>query len=256
MRKLKLLTLNLHCLEEKDIPEKQQLIIDEIIKKDIDIIFLQEVAQHLDSQAINDKVKDSNYAYQLQQLLRQKGEEYILYFEPIKESFGKYDEGVALLSKHILHDVKSNYISKCTEYNYWRTRKMIKGDFNRVDKTISFVSTHLGWTDNYENFEDQIERLVAHLDNNNVLIIAGDFNVSPKTNEYGHILSKGLIDLYGSNPKHLFDSTHIKDMDLHKGSTRIDYLFANMHLEVLNREILFTKDRVSDHYGVYIEIRL
>lgn len=256
MRKLKLLSLNLHCLEEDNLQEKQSRIVDEIIKRDIDVVFLQEVAQYLDSDIVYGNLKDSNYAYQLQQQLLKKGAQYHLYFEPIKKAFNKYDEGVALLSKYSLHNIKGNHISKCTEYHYWRTRKMIKGDLVRLDKTISFVSVHLGWSDNYESFEDQIERLTAHLDDNNVLIIAGDFNVSPKTNEYGYIIDKGLNDLYGSNPKYLFDPTHIKNMDIHEGSTRIDYFFANMNLEVLHREILFKKNTVSDHFGVYLEIRL
>ena len=256
MRSLKLLTLNLHCLEEENIQENQKRIVKEIMNKDIDIIYLQEVAQYSDSVIVYGNVKNSNYGYQLQQLLKKKGEEYFFYFDVIKHAFGKYDEGVAILSKHKLRDVKSNYISKSHEINYWRTRKMIKGDLHRLDKTISFISTHLGWTDKYEVFEDQVDRLLTHVSDDHVLLIAGDFNVSPKTKEYGYIISKGLTDLYGNNPKHTFDPTHIKDMDLHQGETRIDYIFANMKLEVLRREILFTKQRVSDHYGVYMEIRL
>jgi maltose 6'-phosphate phosphatase len=256
MRKLKLLTLNLHCLEEENIPRKQEGIIAEILKKDIDIIFLQEVAQYIDSKIVQDTVKESNYAYNLQQILLEKGKQYYFYFEPIKKSFNIYDEGVAILSKYPLHDVKGNYVSNCQEYEYWRTRKMLKGDIERIDKTISLVSVHLGWTDGFEIFEDQVERLLAHLDEKNVLIVAGDFNVSPKTKEYSFLIKNGLNDLFGSIPKYLFEPTHIKDMDLHKGTTRIDYIFSNMKLEVLNREILFQEEKVSDHYGVYLEIRL
>lgn len=256
MSNLRLLTLNLHCLEETDIEEKQHKIIKEIIHKEIDIIFLQEVAQYLASQIVYDNVKESNYAYQLQRRLHSKGHIYHLYFDTIKQSFGKYDEGIAILSRFPLHDVKSNYISKCTEYHFWRTRKMIKGDLQKKQHTISLVSAHLGWSDKYETFEDQVERLNAHIDTTNTVIIAGDFNVSPKTNEYTYIISKGLHDLYGANPHYLFDPTHINDMDVHQGSTRIDYIFSNHKLEVLKREILFTVDRVSDHYGVYLEIKL
>ncbi len=256
MLNLKLLTLNLHCLEEEYIPMKQLIIIDEIIQRDIDVIFLQEVAQYLDSPLINGNIKESNYAYQLQQLLLSKGKQYHLYYSPIKEAFDKYDEGVAVLSKYPLYNVKDNYISKCTEYKFWRTRKMLKGDFQRHGNTVSFVSTHLGWTDHYETFEDQVERLITHLDNKNTIIVAGDFNVAPTTKEYGYLLSKGLKDLYGANPKYVLDPTHISNMDVHSGSTRIDYIFSNTHFDVVKREILFKEKRVSDHYGVYLEIKL
>lgn len=256
MRRLKLLTLNLHCLEEENIIDNQNQIIAEILKKDVDVVLLQEVAQYENSSIVRDLIKDSNYGYQLQQLLLDKGEEYHYYFEPIKSSFGKYDEGVAILSKHVLHNVKSNYISKNRDYANWKTRKMIKGDLERIDKTVSFVSVHLGWTDELEVFEDQVERLLSHLDDNNVLILAGDFNVNPKSKEYGNILNKGLSDLYGSIPKFLFDPTFGEEKDVHDSGTRIDYIFANMKLEVLNREVLFKENKVSDHYGVYLEIRL
>ena len=188
--------------------------------------------------------------------LQNQGYDYFYYFVDIKHSFGKYNEGVAILSKYFLHDIKGNYISKSQDYYNWKSRKMIKGDLHLSDKTISLVSTHLGWTDDNEKFEDQIERMLAHLDKNQLLLIAGDFNVSPITNEYSMILNNGLHDLYASNPKHLFDSTHIKDIDLHKGATRIDYIFSNEKLEVLDREILFKDDLVSDHYGVYIELNI
>jgi len=256
MPSIKLLTLNLHCLEEKNIILNQNKIITEILHKNIDVVFLQEVAQYDESKIIYENVKESNYGYELQQQLKVEGKDYYYYFVDIKHSFGKYNEGVGILSKYMLHDLKGNYISKSQDYYNWRSRKMIKGDLHLPNKKISLVSTHLGWTDKNEVFEDQIERMLSHLNKEHLLLIAGDFNVSPKTNEYATLLNKGLCDLYGSNPKHLFDPTHITDMDLHKGSTRIDYIFSNTKLEVLKRDILFKEDRVSDHYGVYIELKI
>jgi endonuclease/exonuclease/phosphatase family metal-dependent hydrolase len=45
-------------------------------------------------------------------------------------------------------------------------------------------------------------------------------------------------------------------MDIHVESKRIDYIFSSKKVKVLNRYILFNKQRVSDHYGVYIEIEV
>ena len=256
MNKLRLITLNLHCLEEHNIEDKQKFICDEIIRKEVDIILLQEVAQFSDSKILFENIKESNYGYKLQQLLHLKGHEYFYYFETIKHSFGKYDEGVAILSKYELNDVQGNFISKSNDYDFWRTRKMIKGELVLPNQTISIVSSHLGWTDKYEVFEDQVDRVLSHLDNNQLIIMAGDFNVSPKTKEYSYLINSGLKDLYGSSPKYVFDSTHVSDMDLHVGETRIDYFFSNQNLEVLKREMLFKENRVSDHNGVYIELKI
>ncbi len=256
MLNLKLLSLNLHCLEENNIPEKQDLIVETILEKEIDIIFLQEVAQYADSPLLFENIKETNYGFEVQEKLRKKGVEYFYYFDIIKHSFGKYDEGIAILSKYELYDIKANYISKSNEFHFWRTRKMIKGDLHLQNNKISLVSSHLGWTDEYENFENQVERMLSHVDRNNILLLVGDFNVSPGTEEYKYILSKELVDLYGSNKKYLFDPTHKKNMDLHQGETRIDYFFSNHKLEVINREILFSRDTVSDHYGVFIEVKI
>jgi endonuclease/exonuclease/phosphatase family metal-dependent hydrolase len=133
---------------------------------------------------------------------------------------------------------------------------MIKGDLYLPGKKISLVSSHLGWTDKYEVFENQFDRMLSHLDKDHLLLIAGDFNVSPTTIEYETLLNKGLFDLYGSKPKHLLEPTHLKNIDLHKGASRIDYIFSNSNLEVLNRDILFKEDRVSDHFGVYMKIEI
>lgn len=256
MPSIKLLTLNLHCLEEKNIPLNQQLIRNEIVMKNIDIVFLQEVAQYDESPLLYDSVKESNYGYELQQQLKEEGKEYYYYFVDIKHSFNKYNEGVAILSKYMLHDIQGNYISKCTDYSNWKSRKMIKAELHLPNKKISLVSSHLGWTDEIEVFEEQIERMLTHLDKNHIWLLAGDFNVSPKTNEYSFMLGQGLYDLYGSNPKHLYDPTHLNDIDLHIGATRIDYIFSNVKLEVLDREVLFSKQLVSDHFGVYMELKL
>ncbi len=256
MPKLSLLTLNLHCLEEMDLEIKQQQVSETILQKDIDIILFQEVAQYSNEEIIIENIKPSNYGYAIQQQLQQLNKQYYYYFEPIKSSFNKYDEGVAILSKYPLHDVTSNYISKTHEYKYWRTRKMLKGDLNIHDNVFSIVTVHTGWTDKYEIFEDQIDRLVSHVDLHNTCIFAGDFNVRPNTDEYNYILSKKLIDVIPNTHELYNYPTHIEDMDIHKGSTRIDYFFTNQIVNVVKTEILFEDVRVSDHNGVYIELKI
>ena len=256
MHKLKLLTINLHCLEEPNIKQNQETIVSEIIKRDIDIIFLQEVAQNLKGRKLVEQIKESNYGYDLMQLLKEQNHIYYYYYTPIKESFNKYDEGIAILSKHKLKHVSSEYISKTKDYSNWKSRKMIQAELHIADEIITLVSVHLGWSDGNEVFENQVEKLLSSLKEENQWLLAGDFNVNPNSKEYQFLLNKGLIDLYGLNQEHLYDATHISDMDIHDGSNRIDYFFSTKTYQVLEQEILFQEKRVSDHFGVYLSIKL
>ena len=221
----------------------------------MDVIFLQEVAQYKDEEIVIANIKPSNYAYQIQQLLKEQGYTYFLYYEPIKFSFNKYDEGVAILSKSPLQNVTSHFISKQKDYQSWKTRKIISGELNLNNTNYQFISAHLGWNDEIERYDDQFTEMMKLINQNSVVIIGGDFNISPRTKEYASILKSGLIDLYGLNPKYLFVPTHKPNIDIHEGGTRIDYIFSNHHLEVYDRDILFKENTVSDHFGVFLEIK-
>lgn len=226
-----------------------------MIRKNIDLIFLQEVAQYHDEEVILENIKPSNYAYKLQQKLKEQNENYYLYFEPIKFSFNKYDEGLAILSRYKLDNIEGFHISKQKDYNSWKTRKILSTTYTKNQTKFQFITAHLGWSDEVETYENQFNELLNKLKHDHIAIIAGDFNVSPKSKEYSHILQSGLQDLYGLNPKHLFDPTHVADMDIHSGETRIDYVFSTHRLEVLERQILYKTNPVSDHYGVYVNLK-
>ena len=253
---LKLLTLNLHCLEETKLDRNKKIIVDEIIKKDIDIIFLQEVAQYHENQLIMGTIKESNYGYDLQQLLLEKGIQYHYDYVPIKHSFGKYDEGLGVLSKYRFDTTKAQHISKSIDYYNWKSRKVQSAVIHQGKTKIAILNTHFGWTDEFERFEDQVDELLKILPTD-LTIIAGDFNVSPISKEYQYLQSKNLHDLfYNNDEEYKYISTHVNDMDFHTGENRIDYFFSNKKIEVVDREILFTDPLVSDHYGVYICIKI
>ena len=255
MQKVKLLSLNLHCLEEKDIEQNQQIIVSEIIKKDIDVIFLQEVAQLHKNTIEEGHIKVGNYGYVLQSMLKVLGYDYFYHFEPIKHSFGKYDEGVAILSKHNIKDLKTGYISYTKDYYDWRSRKYIKGTVMFGKEFFDLYSVHLGWNDQDESYLAQLQKLVESIDNPNT-IIGGDFNVRCGDSLYDQTIQLGLIDLYGLNVKRRFEPTHEDNLDVHKDSSRIDYIFATKQYEITDQNILFKRPKVSDHYGIYIEMLL
>jgi len=256
MQKLKLLTLNLHCLVEENLFLKQQTIAEKIAEYDMDIIFLQEVAQTQKNPIHSTTVKTDNYGLVLQQLLKNMNKIYYLYFEPIKQSFGKYDEGVAFLSKHPITYSQSKIISKTNDYNDWKMRKILVYYLPLETQKIYLATTHFGWSDGYEVFEEQVDQALLVLPKQDFTIIAGDFNITPQSKEYRYILEKGLLDVFQDDPIYFKKPTHKEHMDIHTTGTRIDYIMTNQKVELLDKEILFIDQPVSDHFGVYIEIKL
>ncbi|MBU1020601.1 MAG: endonuclease/exonuclease/phosphatase family protein [Firmicutes bacterium] len=252
---MKILTLNLHCYAEEDVLKKQQIIAQTIIEHQIDVILLQEVAQTEQKQILFDEIKEDNYGYLLQQMLLSKGYQYDYYYQTGNRSFGIYDEGLAILSKHKLLDKRKFYVSKKINYDDWSTRLIVGAQINLEDITVSFTSAHLGWSDGQEVFEDQVDKLFSNLKKNEIHILGGDFNVPAGSKEHQYLMSKGYQDIFYNEEKDYFNTpTHKDNIDEKKGSSRIDYLFTNHPYILKSREILFQKFPVSDHYGVLVEI--
>jgi len=247
-----ILSLNLHCLEEENIPAKQAQIAMEIIHRKIDIIFFQEVAQRVESPLIYDNVKQDNYAYQLQQLLQSKGVQYNLYYLPIKYSFNQYDEGLALLSIHELEILDRRYISKTKDYHQWTSRRILLAKLKEED--LGLLVVHFGWSDGHEVFEEQVSHALETLPKNYPTIIAGDFNVTPSSEDYQYIAKQGLFDTFRGTSL-AFSPTHKDQMDIHDRGSKIDYIMTTKPLQSSNHEILFTENPVSDHYGIFLKIQ-
>lgn len=252
---MKILTLNLHCYAEEDVFKKQQVIVNAIIEHKIDVILLQEVAQTEKKEVLFDDIKEDNYGYLLQQLLKNKGLNYDYYYQSGNRSFGSYDEGLAILSNRKLSNKRKFYISKKINYNDWSTRLIVSAQMEIEHKFITFTSAHLGWTDGDEVFEDQVDRLFFNMDENKINIIGGDFNVSAGSSGYDYLMSKGYKDIYFNSEKEYFTiPTHQDNIDVKKGSSRIDFILTNYPYSLKKRDILFMESPVSDHFGVLVEI--
>ena len=255
--KLKILTQNLHCLVEKNLLTKQHILANKIAELDIDIVFLQEVAQtktpHHPSKT---SVADDNYGLVLQKLLKHKGLQYHFYFEPIKESFSIYDEGVAILSKYPLEYVEAKVISKTNDYSNWKTRKALVYKLSLNHKTLALATTHFGWSDEVETFEDQFDLINETLIKEDLAILAGDYNIYPESKEYKHIIKRGWLDVFKDDKVYIQKPTFSGEDNTHFQKIRIDYIMTNKPVTLVDKEILFTKDRISDHYGVFVEISI
>ncbi len=254
--KLKLLTLNLHCFAEENIEQNQKLIAETIIKLDADIIFLQEVAQSMTLPILTKSIKEDNYGYAIQQELNKLGNTYNFYYEPIKESFGCNDEGLGILSKEPLKFLSSNHISKTIDYGNWKTRKVLAYELDTKTKKIALATTHFGWSDGYEVFEDQFALATEKFADADLVILAGDFNIVADSKEYKYIINKGWNDVFHMNSEYRNAPTFRGDDVTKFKQRKIDYIMTNQEVKLLNQKILFIEDRVSDHYGVFAEIEV
>lgn len=251
MPNVSLMTLNLHCLVEDNLPYKQQVIIDYILEKDIDIICFQEVAQKETEEIVKDQIKEDNYILTLQRTLQEKGMHYHLYYEPFKLSFGRYDEGLGYLSKYPLTLHTKTQISTTSSYQDWHRRYVLTYRVMIGDKVLYLANTHFGWSEGNERFEDQFDQAISTLPKNELGLLIGDYNITPDSTEYQYILSKGMIDLFDvesfrHQPTH-FDRDKI---------IRIDYMMSTRPIHVLYQELAFTTNRVSDHVGLYLELEV
>lgn len=255
MSELSMITLNLHCLEEENIDKNQEIIVNEIITRNVDIIFLQEVAQFSNSPVIFGDIKESNYGYQLYLLLQEKGYHYEYIYTPIKFSFNKYDEGLGILSRYPLRHMEFDYISNTTDYNDWLSRKYLKATILVEGIEIDLITAHLGWDSENEKYIDQCKRLVNAITNDHT-IIGGDFNVAFGSDYYSQTTMLGIVDLYSLNKKFDNNVTFENTLDVHKKSARIDYIYALHKYNVLEQQIIFKNPMVSDHFGIYMKIEV
>ena len=69
------------------------------------------------------------------------------------------------------------------------------------------------------------------------------------------MISRGYNDLfYNGDSKYFNIPTHLDDIDVKVGSSRIDYIMSNIKFDIIERRVLFKDNRVSDHFGVLINI--
>lgn len=252
---LNLLSLNLHCLEEKNI-DRNIMIISKVIRDlNIDVIFFQEVAQIHSESIIFDNIKPSNLAYKIQSMLNLKKTKYYLSFEPIKYSFDKYDEGLAILSKFPLRDKVVTLLSDTKNYYDWRKRVSLKHTILINNITLDLITTHLGWDDQNESFEKQFSILNKIYTNNHALI-GVDLNIPYNDIGYENVLSSNYIDLYALNNHKSNDPSYPNKLDIHNKPSRIDYILSKQLYTIIDQRMIFKDPMVSDHYGLYMKLRI
>jgi len=262
-RRLKILTLNLHCYQEENQEAKFSNIARAINDLDIDIVCLQEVGEQWRNGGGD---WASNAARIIHDQLRQR---YHLYTDWSHIGFGRYREGIAVLSKHHFLMREASYVSSSQDVHSIDSRKVAMVQVNvPYMGLVNVFSAHLSWPSG--GFFHQFERLRTwanqrHDDRVAATFLCGDFNIKAGSEAYQAIVRSGEYeDQYlAATAKSSFEKIFRKksvniDRELARDG-RIDFVFMQKRssLQAVAAGELFTDydhyGRVSDHIGYWVE---
>ncbi len=275
-RRLRLLTLNTHSLMESDYDRKLTAFADAAAELCPDVIALQEVNQRLAAPECPEArlpgyrpaaaatiVREDNHALRAVRLLAQRGADYHWTWLPVKCGYGRFEEGLALLSRSPILETDECLVSRSAESSNWKTRRLL-GIRTQAAPDAWFYSVHYGWwNDAEEPFSGQWHRTQTHLADRGTVWLMGDFNcpASVRGEGYDLITRMGWHDGYRLAEARIGCNTASSEIDGWKGTAgdggiRIDQLWCSRPVRVTGCEVVFDGVRwpmVSDHCGVLLD---
>lgn len=275
---MKLLTLNVHAWMEDNQRQKMNDLLEFIVQEDYDVVAFQEVNQRMKDPKITPKsfqkpkddplvvpVKESNFADLVVEGLKLKGRQYYWTWTASHVGYGKYDEGLAILSKRPL-EAKSQLISKTNDYESVARRVALVAKTKIDGEVYTIVNTHMSWWDfqGQPLFKNEWDNLKAHLPKEAKLILAGDLNSdADKSGEgYDYIQSTvpWLKDSFKVANQVDGEFTMAGEIDGWSGNEsgkRIDYVWVHESLPVDSHRVVLDGQAspiVSDHFGIEVNI--
>ena len=285
---MKLLTLNTHSLEEPGYVEKTEKFIEMLAEEQPDIVALQEVNQSQNASVIPDvmlpgyvrcsgfdrQIRSDNHALILAEILRGMDCYYYWTWISAKTGYGKYDEGMALLTRKPIVRVRQHLISRTDDYENWKTRKMLGVQVDGCEDW--FFTVHMGWwNDEEEPFKGQwdcMEMLFRdYRKEDSAIWLMGDFNSPDNVRDQGYdlVTGSGWKDSWKAAAEKDEGFTVEKEIDGWRDSDtgkaeqktdkmRLDYIFSSEKREILTSEVICNGKKypiVSDHCGVMITVK-
>lgn len=263
---MKILTLNVHAWIEENQLEKIDILARTIAEKQYDVIALQEVNQIMSEKIVYADIKEDNYGWVLlNKIAEYTDTEYYYHWSNSHIGYGKYDEGIGILTRHKLVNTDDFYCTYSQSVRSISSRKIISAEINYNGENVEFYSCHMNLPNcETEKMSDNLKTILNRNPKKILKILMGDFNTDAINNkiDYDIILSEGLYDTYNMAEKKDDGITVNKNIDGWKDSKnemRIDYVFANKEIKVKESKVIFNGENypiVSDHYGIEVEIDL
>ena len=273
---MKLLTLNTHSLIEQNYQRKLLDFVRAVSMEKPEIIALQEVNQTISAKAVegrineyfpcrdNITIRSDNHVFNAAQLLCKNGVDYYWTYLPIKNGYGRFEEGLAIMSLNPIIETEIITVSGIDDYNNWKTRKLI-GIRTQNYPDEWFFSVHYGWWDDEEEpFAKQWQKTDMYMKKHNRVWLMGDFNNASDVANQGYdiILNSGWYDSYTLAENKDNGVTVAKAIDGWKDKVsidigmRIDQIWCSQKASVESSKVVFNGINypiVSDHYGVVID---
>ena len=174
-----ILNMNSHARDfrREELNGKVHLLAQYIHKHRIDIVALQKCSQtsgaavwgreipgRFHSCESGIAIKEDNAAGLLARLLAAAGKPYEWTWGSVKQVYGRYDEGLAIFSRHPIRETDFFTISRQDVYDNRKTRKALGASVRIQEGVYWFYNIHMDWCqEEEETFQEQIQRLQTHL---------------------------------------------------------------------------------------------
>ena len=259
---MKILTLNTHSIIEDNYERKFDIFTDAIFRLRPDVIAMQEVNQSIESPfvALGDKfnVRRDNHALRVCKELNQLGLDYNYFWRGIKLAYGKFEEGVAIITNMKVTATDCVLISKIDDVLDWHTRYALGVKIN--DEWFYSIHTNR-YDDAIDPFYEEWQRFETHVWKKEKVWVMGDFNTDAKNEEYKKVMASDWYDTFSIAEKKDDGTTVRKPIDGWRDEDacdmRIDYILTNRKIGIKSSEVIFNglnEEVVSDHFGILVEV--
>lgn len=264
-----LMTLNAHSLIDGSADEQLSRLAAFVCARGVDILALQEVNQTQGAEPASDDrlraagcvplagkapVRADNFALRLCERLCAAGEAWRFVFSAAHNSYGRFEEGVALLTRLPAEGSFAADLSGDPAMDSWKSR-VACGLF--IGGTL-YVSVHTGfWNDDEAPFARQWDALEAALPDDVPVFVMGDLN------QPAHVRGEGLDLLMARGWHDAYAQAKTRDDGFTVGGSidgwrsakdeprRLDYILCSRPFSPARCEVVLRgKDAISDHCGV------
>lgn len=267
-----LMTLNAHSLIDGNSEEQLSRLAREVQMRHVDVLALQEVNQTQGAAAASAErllsagnipvpgkvpLRTDNFALRLCERLRGAESLWRFVFSAAHNSYDRFEEGVALLTRLPARKPFSVDLSGDPAMGNWKSRVACGLQIGG----ILYISVHTGfWNDAEAPFARQWAALEAALPDQPVVVM-GDLNQPAHLRKEGYdfLMARGWYDAYAQAQMRDEGFTIGGCIDGWRGvkdePRRLDYILCNRPFSPSRCEVVLRgKEAVSDHFGVCVQM--